>query len=1266
MNTTPLCPSCGKTLAPSAPKGLCQECLLKAGFPTGTESNSDDPAKPQASAFVPPTPEELAPRFPQLEILELIGRGGMGAVYKARQVKLDRIVALKILPPTVGEDPAFAERFTREAKALAKLNHPGIVTLYEFGETNGLYFFLMELVDGVNLRRLLQGGRVASREALAIVPQICDALQYAHDNGIVHRDIKPENILMDRRGRVKVADFGLAKLVGMSAEAAVESAGHRPAGSSTPTPVTITDAGKIMGTPNYMAPEQVDNPTEVDHRADIYALGVVFYQMLTGELPGKRIEAPSRKVHIDVRLDQIVLRALEREPERRYDQASFLKTEVENLASSPSGDAPSPLQAARPAPEKSSGAAAGKVKVPGIGLMLAGAMSVMVLLLAMFVLSVRVSSSGGTRASFAMIVPLAVSVLGVSVILGGWSMMRMRRYGLCVAASILAMITPPGFLLGLPFGIWALIVLSRSDVREAFERKRMERAGGTQAGGSRYSRAAVVGGMFVGFALLAIVFIIAAQVWANVLAVNASSIKRETLGASWGAIKIVIIVGQVLGGISALAGTLLGWIAVVQIRASRGRVRGMALALFDGLLFPILIMAIVLPLAWQNISLAQASKRFFKVDGTSTGKIAVASPGSRFVKEAPFVARFSGGTVEALALAPHPATNGLSWLPNGAPTKTPFPESNGNAWAQGKIMKEIAFRIRSESGEPSFPQIEYAPEHAVSGMGGSLTAESPGSKTSLFLQTLSCSPGTHETNLRMGIADSPWEEARTLEIGTNRLNNSSMQAGENGRWEAGFDAVIGKGGDVAMSVRYTKNDQWETRLVGLQENGKIVSLNSGRTEHSPGLAHRMVSLSSEEFGALRKIQLQRRKYEWVEFRNISLEPGHRTSVEVRDALSSAEQERSQNPELAEAAHQPQKLRSLATKKLLTVGLAQPELPWAWQELKSRAEKGTLSSGEAESVMDGLIGSMRRQPEGYGKPLHWIEGLVATLQSRQLVTESKVLDLIQAYHGNPTFERIPRLRQTEPEVTVVCNWRNPWHPTSFGFELLNEVQSVKIDGKPVKVKSHYYSWRHPVFSGELQLPPLTPGEHILELEVLSALVAKAELVGLPENTSSKDWPPASRRWTRTAKGELMMHEKDALLVGRIDDPSLDPMQTGGLAVQKVIIRSEGAGTKAIVAFDLTDALKASIGFNVVLRLDGKDYHAGYLWRAMPTAGSYVGSGVELSADIDALPPEVRNVDVLLNPNPRLLDSVVGVDKIWGKGVVFRRMPLVRHDLAAKKD
>jgi hypothetical protein len=180
---------------------------------------------------------------------------------------------------------------------------------------------------------LLNAGRVAPREALAIVPQICDALQYAHDQSIVHRDIKPENILLDRRGRVKVADFGVAKLVGAESEPS--------AGGTTPSPGS-TEAGKVIGTPQYMAPEQLEHPSTVDHRADIYALGMVFYQMLTGEMPGKPIEPPSHKVLIDVRLDEVVLRALEKDPARRYSQASVLKTQVETIATTPSPETPAP------------------------------------------------------------------------------------------------------------------------------------------------------------------------------------------------------------------------------------------------------------------------------------------------------------------------------------------------------------------------------------------------------------------------------------------------------------------------------------------------------------------------------------------------------------------------------------------------------------------------------------------------------------------------------------------------------------------------------------------------------------------------------------------------------------------------------------------------------------------------------------------------------------------------------------------------------------
>lgn len=302
------CQKCGATLPVDATAGLCPCCLM-AGVMASTDLDSQ-PAVPQKAL----SPKELAPHFPQLEILECLGRGGMGVVYKARQKTLNRIVALKLLAPERVGDPQFAERFTREAQALAALNHPNIVTVHDFGRAGGFYYLLMEFVDGVNLRRAMKAARFTPEQALAIVPPVCEALQYAHEHGIVHRDIKPENLLLDKEGRIKIADFGIAKM--LNAEV---------------SDVGVADS-QPAGTPQYMAPEQKDR-RRTDHRADIYSLGVVLYELLTGELPGKLIEAPSKKVTIDVRLDEIVLRALEREPERRYQTAAEVRTQVETIAS---------------------------------------------------------------------------------------------------------------------------------------------------------------------------------------------------------------------------------------------------------------------------------------------------------------------------------------------------------------------------------------------------------------------------------------------------------------------------------------------------------------------------------------------------------------------------------------------------------------------------------------------------------------------------------------------------------------------------------------------------------------------------------------------------------------------------------------------------------------------------------------------------------------------------------------------------------------------
>jgi serine/threonine protein kinase len=308
-----ICPRCGVELPADAPEGLCPECLLR---PSAEAPGADLVAVGDTAVydggFSPLAAADLSNYFPQLEILELVGKGGMGAVYRARQPGLDRLVAVKLLPPEVARDPAFAERFSREARSLALFNHPNIVSIYDFGESRGLYYIIMEFVAGKNLRQLLQGGPLDEARMLRIVAQVCDALEYAHERGVVHRDIKPENILLDARDHVKIADFGLAKLVG-------------PA----PTHRSLTGSMDVMGTVYYMAPEQLLRSPDVDHRADIYSLGVVFYEMLTGELPVGRFAPPGQRARLDARVDAIVLRALESKPENRYQDAAEIKRDVE-------------------------------------------------------------------------------------------------------------------------------------------------------------------------------------------------------------------------------------------------------------------------------------------------------------------------------------------------------------------------------------------------------------------------------------------------------------------------------------------------------------------------------------------------------------------------------------------------------------------------------------------------------------------------------------------------------------------------------------------------------------------------------------------------------------------------------------------------------------------------------------------------------------------------------------------------------------------------
>ncbi|WP_419192206.1 protein kinase domain-containing protein [Engelhardtia mirabilis] len=244
--------------------------------------------------------QRLAKRLPGFEIKELLGVGGMGAVYLATEKKFDRPVAIKVLLPP--SDPSRAsewrQRFEAEARTMAKLQHDNILTVFDFGQDDELAWMVLEYVNGTNLRELLREGQLTQTEVLDIASQLGAALQHAHQRNVVHRDIKPENVLIDDEGHVKVADFGIAKVLDPDLE-------------------SLTQTNQTLGSRVYIAPELMKIGATVDTRADVYAFGAVVYEMLTGSLSVGNFSPPSSTAGVDEELDEPILRALDPNPESR-------------------------------------------------------------------------------------------------------------------------------------------------------------------------------------------------------------------------------------------------------------------------------------------------------------------------------------------------------------------------------------------------------------------------------------------------------------------------------------------------------------------------------------------------------------------------------------------------------------------------------------------------------------------------------------------------------------------------------------------------------------------------------------------------------------------------------------------------------------------------------------------------------------------------------------------------------------------------------------
>lgn len=354
-----ICPECGSPIPGDVVVRQCPRCLLlnnlkgtgaiitsRSGTPEGTLPFTPQPQRSPSSRigsgklWEPPPPEAIQEALPKYDVISLLGRGGMGAVYKGVQNILGRTVAIKILPP--GTDDAFggryADRFKSEARAMGSLSHPGIVRMFDFGETvDGLLYFVMEFVDGTDVGQLIkQSGRLPPDQALAIAAYTCDALGYAHGRGIVHRDIKPANLMVAYDGRVLVADFGLAKDL------------HQNGG--------LTRTNVVMGTPLFMAPEAMTD-LKVDGRADLYSLGITLYAMLTGKVPRGIPEMPSQVIPgLDPLWDRIIYRSLRNDPNERYQTATEFRADLNRLKAtlirSRKNSGRSQVSVSRPPPKK--------------------------------------------------------------------------------------------------------------------------------------------------------------------------------------------------------------------------------------------------------------------------------------------------------------------------------------------------------------------------------------------------------------------------------------------------------------------------------------------------------------------------------------------------------------------------------------------------------------------------------------------------------------------------------------------------------------------------------------------------------------------------------------------------------------------------------------------------------------------------------------------------------------------------------------------------
>jgi len=1224
--SSPKCPQCGVSLPDNAPAGLCPNCLMALNLKTETVFTNDTPA-----AQPPLPPEQIAPHFPQLEILECLGRGGMGVVYKARQKSLNRLVALKLLAPERVRDAKFAERFAREAQALAALNHPNIVTIHDFGQAGGFYYLLMEFVDGVNLRRLLRARKFTPEEALAIVPPLCDALQFAHDRGIVHRDIKPENLLLDKAGRVKVADFGIARMIEPETGRA-----DLPVGPEIGAAQQHDPTGAV-GTPSYSAPEQKNDPQRVDSRADIYSLGVVFYEMLTGELPGKKIAPPSTKVQIDVRLDEIVLRALEQNPELRYQQVSEVKTMVETIVATPPGSS-QPLLAL-------------PAKTP-------------------FVRAFE-SLYAITFTSPAAIKTGNLSMLGLLGLIGMLSEIPSLEW-FCGFYGFF------GF-----FGLLGVAYLIEIYTRQ-------KKSGAIPPDGSRREEAqtekseignqkseivltgfqillrsvvvAFVAGLLV-FALAAAVTSLLPRTYAATARVELSSQDPNFLQNEFARMESPEFLKQV----AATADLKTRWKSMLSGNEAE-QMEQITVRLRNEMELRPVRNTRLIEICFYSESPGEAADI-----ANAITTVYCRQPGTTIVDNAKVPARpvrpnamlnlaigaVGGGFFGLVA-------GGLTALFLAGRKSHPSSSSRGN-------------EAHSEKSEIGNRKPEIVPRFSRTAIVGAAWL------TWFFVLMppfLWHEGRTHEFENAGPFASplmvfvffvfilpaftAPFGVTMAGWIAVSQIRRSAGKI--YGLWLAVFDGLVFPLFVVDGAIAWL----WLVlaKLFARQVLHMPDSLFLDLWDMTIWIALACASIAWVDYLIVRRVW----RAVMVPTGSDSSTPagGHKTSrVAIAVVLGIVvlgilgltvflNKLAGPPPSPASLAQSPFELQKRPTADVIQAGLAEPISPWAWQELERRP----LTGAEAGQIMDGLVTWLQQNhPGGFTQPLSWLDEFLNRLAERRLINQQQELTFLEALHGNLRCEPLPRLREGARALDVQVACRNIWTRDLFGLVMMNELRSVTVDGQPVKLQ--YYLgrwWDHDDVNGRLELPALAPGKHTLKLEVLSVLATKNDLIGLASDAPSTDWPTGKIRWIRTAELELLVYAKDAQIVSLTDDPAFDPVANGYLSASQVIIRPKAGHLTAVVVTGAGSKPGQAVSVEVTLRLAGKSYKCGSLmsWKSADGTTSS-SSGGELKADLDSLDPQIKEAEIVMTPNPQAVESRAGIDRIWGKDIVFSHVPLTRQDL-----